>query len=327
MDNINHQKLLETYLRIAFAGNAESKEIIEREVPKTLGAMWDGKPVAVRELLITEGIEGTNLIPTEVIGTVMRGGDYARCMRDALRIVDAKGPTTRVPLGSATAYAPEVAEGARIGEDNENYSYADIVIKKYGQRPEITSEMVEDAVADVIAEEVFRAGVAIENTLNQLALTELLDNAGNEHDCTGSNLGIKAVAGAMTLIKVDGFKPDKVIMSPELEGLVAAEFVPTAYTGSVEVMNTGLPPKGLLGLQAYSCGVADDSDTYAWEYNSDGDIGGIVIDSGKAAAIGMRRDIKLDHYKDPIRDLVGMTATGRFGVKYLHANAICRIEY
>lgn len=319
-------RALETYLKIAYAGPAETKQIIEREIPRNLGTIHDGKPVAVRELLLTESIEGTTLIQTEMYNTVVEGAEPQKCFREALPIFHTSTDTLRVPIGATGSYAAQVAEGTEIPMGEQDYSYRDFDILKYGVRPMITNEMIEDSKFDVVAQEVKKAGAKVENKLNQLHLTTLLDNAGNEHDCAGSNLGVKAIGSAAALIRADGFNPDSVVLSPPAEGLVLNEFVPSNYVGAQTVMNSGQVPK-IIGLDSRVCGVADDSDTYTWGYAADGNIGMLVLDSSEAGATAMRRDISLAKYADPVRDLVGCSVTARFAVNYLQANAIARVEY
>lgn len=317
-------KLLETYLQLTRAGPHERKDLVST-LPRELGTVWDGETVPVRELLLTEKIESTTLIQTEMYRTVMEGAEPAKCMRQALPVINCTSNSLRITLGESGTYAAEVAEGAEIPVDVQDYSYRDFSIKKYGVRPLITRELVDDGLFDVVAMEVRKAGLRIENTLNQQALTMLLDSATNEKDTGGTDQGIKAIAGAIGLVKADGFAPDTVILSPAAEALVFKEFVPAGYVGTDAVMQGRLP--NVLGLRAFTCGAADASSTYTWDYDTDSEIGMIVADSRNSVPIAMRRDIALERYSDPIRDLVGCSVTARFGVNYLFGDAICRIEY
>jgi HK97 family phage major capsid protein len=319
-------QLLETYLKIAFAGPAESKQIIEREIPRNLASYHEGKLIRTRELLLSESVEGTTLIQTQMYATVMEGAQPQRCFREALPIFNTTSDTLRVPLGAAGAYASEVAEGAEIPSEEQDYSYRDFVVKKYGVRPLITNEMIEDCKYDMISQEVMYAGAKMENTLNQLHLTALLDNAGLEHDTAGTNQGVKAMGSAQTLMRNAHYNPSVTIMHPQAEGSVLSGFTLTNYAGSQSVLNSGQVPT-ILGMDARVCGVSDDSDTYTWGYDTDGYIGMLVLDAMKAGATAMRRDISLERYSDPIRDLLGVAVTARWGVNYLQANAIARVEY
>jgi len=318
-------KLLTKYLEMAYAGPSETKKLVEKYIPKELAVEHDGKIVRARELLLTETVEGTNLIQTEVYKTVLEGANQATCFREALPVVKMKSNSFDWPIGESGYYAVRTPEGAEIPRRVQDYSKRTFTAYKEATRPEITKEMIEDCLFDVVEAEVRKGGKAIENKLNRDVLTTLLDNAGNEHDTAGSNQGVKAVAAAIGLNKASDFGADVIVMHPDFVSKYLSEFVPTAYAGSSDVMNGGNP--GFLGLKPYICSVTDDSDSYSWDYDSDGEIGALVLDSANAGAIGVRRDITVEDYKDPVHDLQGMTITARMANNYLHANAICRIEY
>ena len=316
---------LSKYLEIAHAGNAEGRKLAQ-SIPRALGHYdHENKLVSVRELLLTEAIESTTLIQTEVYKTVMEGAQPAICMREALPTINMTSKSMDIVKRPAGRYAGEVAEGAEIPIKNDDYSKATFTAKKYGERPLITKELIEDSQFDVIAMEIQAAGRAIENTLNQVGLTELLDDAGLEHDTAGSNQGIKAVAAAIGVMKKQNYIPTDIILAPLAESMVMKEFVPTGYTGADAVMAGRLP--NMLGLNVHNCNVTDASGTYTWDYDADGEIGMILIDKFNCGAIGMRRDITIEKYDDPIRDLMGMSVTARFDVDSLQTNAICRVEY
>lgn len=183
---------------------------------------------------------------------------------------------------------------------------------------------------DVIEMEVRYAGEKCENKLNQDMLTALLDGAGaaNEWDTQGYSQGASAIASAMGFIRTRQFMPDTIVMCPNFETLVLRDFVPnTGYSQApLELQRTGSFTQ-MLGLRAYTCAATDNSGTYAWDYSANGDMGAMVLDSKKCGAIGMRRDISVKKYDDPIRDLLGAAVTMRYAVHELHANAICRIEF
>lgn len=329
MKTATEQKgLLAKYLYMCqHAGNEERKQLA-RTIPDSVRTMHNNKVVKVKELLMTESISGTNLVPTEIYRTVTRGAQYMNCFRQALPIYNTKSNAVKVPKNDSDSYAEEVAEGGEIPGITGSIGVTSYTIKKYGWRPQITRELVNDALFDVIENRLVRTGRCLENKLNQLVLTDLLDNAGNEKDTAGSagNQGVKAIADAVALIQVDGFMPDTVVMHPQANAMVLKDFVPGNWEYTA-MLNSGVVPNGVLGLKAFRCGVADASGSYAWEYDSDGDIGMLVLDSTAAAAIMMREDIKVENYFDPIRDLHNICCTQRYGYGYEQANAICRIEY
>lgn len=319
-------QLFKTYLKIGLEEpNGRALQHIVETIPRSLGAYHDGKVEPVRELLLTTAIESTTLIQTEMHATVLEGAEPWKCMRQACTVLPMKANTLTIPVGEVGSYAPEVAEGAEIPISDQDYTSVTLTAKKYGVRPMITDEMVADALYPVIEMEIRKAGAKLENTLNQIALTELIDNtSANEHDTAGSNQGIKAIASAIKKVKADGFIPDRIVLHPDAEALIMADYIPTGYVGAEAAQSGKLP--NLLGLSPFITNVADAS-SQTWEYNSDGDIGMVVFDSGNSTVIGERQPITIKRYEDIVRQLQGGTVSARWAVGTLQANAGARIEY
>jgi len=319
-------QLFRTYAKIGLEEpNGRALERIVETIPRELGTVYDGKIEPVRELLLSTAIESTTLLQTEMHATVLEGAEPWKCMRQACRVLPMKANTLTIPVGEVGSYAPEVAEGAEIPISDQDYTSVTLTAKKYGVRPMITDEMVADALYPVIEMEIRKAGAKLENTLNQIALTNLIDNtSANEHDASGSNLGIKAIATAIKLVKADGFIPDRIVLHPDAEALIMAEYIPTGYVGAEAAQSGKLP--NLLGLSPFITNVADAS-SQTWEYNSDGDIGMVVFDSGNSTVIGERQPITIKRYEDIVRQLQGGTVSARWAVGTLQANAGARIEY
>jgi hypothetical protein len=319
-------QLFRTYAKIGIEEpNGRALERIVETIPRSLGAVHDGKIEPVRELLLSTAIESTTLLQTEMHATVLEGAEPWKCMRQACTVLPMKANTLTIPVGEVGSYAPEVAEGAEIPISDQDYTAVTLTAKKYGVRPMITDEMVADALYPVIEMEIRKAGAKLENTLNQIALTNLIDNtSANEHDASGSNLGIKAIATAIKLVKADGFIPDRIVLHPDAEALIMADYIPTGYVGAEAAQSGKLP--NLLGLSPFITNVADAS-SQTWEYNSDGDIGMVVFDSGNSTVIGERQPITIKRYEDIVRQIQGGTVSARWAVGTLQANAGARIEY
>ena len=324
-------QLFKTYAKIGIEEpNGRALERIVETIPRELGTVYDGKIEPVRELLLSTAIESTTLIQTEMYATVIEGAEPFKCMRQACKVLPMKANTLTIPVGEAGSYAPEVAEGAEIPISDQDYTAVTLTAKKYGVRPMITDEMVADALYPVMEMEIRKAGAKLENTLNQLALTELIDNtANNEYDSNvGTNTitaaGTKAIVHALGNVKADGFLCDTIVMSPSAETVVMAEYTPTSYVGAEAVASGRLP--NIMGLKAFTCSVADASSS-TWDYDSDGEIGMVVFDSQNSTVIGERQGITVKRYEDIVRQLQGGTVSARWAVGTLQANAGARIEY
>lgn len=296
-------------------------------------------PLSARQLLLTEAIESTSIIQEEVLRTVIAGAEKFKVIRDAgIAWYPCKSNALRVPLGEAQRNADEVAEGAIIQDRTQNYDKRDFTIVKYGVKHRISFEMIEDGLVDVVAEEIFYAGASLENKLNYDALTALATNAGNTTKAgqVGSGTagtGLSILKYARKMLKEDGFFADTIIMNTPFEhDLMANAILSTPYyagsPGEGYAMR-GVLPSPLLGMKWF---VTDNASTTVdgtnpWEYNSDDDVGAIVMEAKRGCGVAMRRDRTVKKVDDIVRELHTITATMRCDVNYLHANAVARCVY
>jgi hypothetical protein len=286
------------------------------EQRKELYAFKDGgvesiAPAKVRELILSESVERAGLVQTEIYNTVVSGSKAKVCMRDAFPVAKMNTDVMNVPVGNAFIYAPLVAEGAELPSIYQNYTSKTLTAKKYGNKIPISHELVQDAKFDLVGIELEKTGAGVENKLNQLMLTALLDGAGNEHDCAGSNVGITAVIGARKLVEEDGFYPDTLIMHPSAYAQVLTDYKPAYNWKAEDVLQSGVIPD-VIGLKPFVTNVADDSSTYTWGYGTDSYIGMVVADSKSGGIIGMREDISVEMHDDPFKMLVAPIVWARF---------------
>jgi len=292
-----------------------------KDRPKLLSKFQD--PIIVK-LLQSEDIENTTLVQEEVYKTVLEGAEPQLCMREALPILKVKSNALRYVIGEAGSYAEEVAEGAEIPIDTQDYSKADFVIKKVGRRPLITNELIEDGLFDVIALELKKAGAAIENKLNKDALDALIASAqASDGLTTADTLTVADVANAIGKAKAKNFIPDTLILSPVGESTLLRDsnLVYVNRAGDNAALRGGNIGASLLGLKPYTTSVT----ATGWGGTDSGNPIALVIDRVHAGAIAMRRDLSIEQYKDPIRDLAGMSITMRYDVKTFFSNAIVKI--
>jgi hypothetical protein len=311
------------------------------EFERTTGTRYmvqgeDGKVHPARELLLSESVESSTLIQTEINRTIMDGSQPARCMRDAINVIPMTSNSMQINIGESGRYADFVGEGAEYKLRNQKYTARTWTAKKIGEIPLCTKEMVDDALFAVIELEVAAAGEAVENTLNQWMLQVLLDNAGNEYDinaAVGVLGGAAALREAKALIKADGYNADTFVYHPQVETYIFKDYTPIAYNPvAQEQMRTGLLPM-ILGCKPYECGVdlsttsVPTKSTYLWSAPADASIGMCLFNKAKAGYIGMRQDLFVEDYRDPLKDLVGGKVSMRVACQYGLANAISRVEY
>ncbi len=324
-------------------GNRERKKLV-LGLPATLGAykiddFLNDDPTATRhraaELLLTDSIESTSLLNEEVLRTVIAGAEKFKIIRDCgAAMYQTKSNALRVPLGEAQVNASVVAEAATIQDRTQNYDYRDFTIVKYGMKPRISYEMIEDGLVDVVAEEIFFAGAALENKLNYDSLTALATNAGNTTITAGENagtVGLTVLKEAKSLLKADGFFADTLIMCAGLEdNLLSNTALTTPYGVMTEsVLRQGQLPSPLYGMRWW---VTDNGSTTVdgtnpWAYDSNADIGGIVMEAKRGCGIAMRKDRTIKKFDDIEKELSTFTATMRVDVNYLHANAVCKLNW
>jgi len=322
-------QLLKDYLNASLGGYEARRKLSEQPHIRKLGYIdQEGKQHAVRELIMSGDLEGTNLIQTEVNATVVEGARLAKAFMDLLPIVRKKGDTYKWPYGETGGYAEIISDaGAEVPMREEDYGAATYDAKLIGVRPMITDSMIEGAQADVIETNIKYAGECVMNRAERVCLSKILENSGLEHDTGGANQGLKAVAKAVTLLKGSSMIPDAVVMTPNAEGLCMQDVVIPQSPGTDNIVRGQGIPDGYLGLKWRVCNVVDDSASYTWEYDSDGDIGMLVLDTGRAGGIFMPRDLTVKDLKDPIHDMTGMTVTMRMDCQTHVANGACRIEF
>lgn len=320
-------QLFKTYLEMAVNPESSVAHKLTATIPKELGCTYDGKPYSVRELLLNTNIESTTLIQSEAHKTAVKGSEPSICLRNALRILKMPSKVMPVTFGEAGAYAPEVAEGTDIPIQNQDYDSVSFTAVKYGGRPLISNEMVDDSMFDVIEMEIGKVGRSIENRLNRNGIDEMIDTITAEVDTaeTGTAQGVEALIDASATVRAAGFNPDTAILHPEAAAILGKEYVPSNYHMGEGVAKTGLLTR-LVGLDLYTCGVVDNA-TATWGYAANAELGIIVFDSTAAAAIGMRRDISVEKYNDPVKDLLGMSVLARFDVQVINPAAACVVEF
>jgi len=330
-----HTRRLAQFLEIETMGASELKRKVDRMVPRELSYHdYDGKVVGARELLLSEGIEGTTLIPTEIAATVVEGAEPVRCFREVLPIYQMKGMSMSVPVGSTGTYAPIVSEGSEIPIENQEYSSVTFNAIKYATRPVITNEMIDDGMFDVIATEVRKAGQRMENALNRVALAEMIDNDANVADCgnTGTT-PLLFLAAAQQNVLADNCMPNQIIFSPSCYAACMQEGLILTPAYANDMMRTGTLGQ-ILGMPTRMCSIASSTTSLdggksvaTWGFTSDNYVGALVLDTTVCGAIGMRQDMKVEQYADSIRQMQGISLSMRFDVEALQTNGIGSIIY
>lgn len=328
-----HERLLSLYLEAANAGKHELKELTEKKYSRLVRELGSepryyddaGDIKTGRELLLSEAVESSTLFSTEISGTVIEGASLSKCMREIIPSFKMMGPVDRVPIGGSKGYSKKVAELAEVEFDDETYSYRDFTAFEVAERPSISEKLIRDARWDMIARQIRYAGEKIENKFNYEMLGVLLQNAGLEHDTTGSNQGRKAINGARKLIKAAGFQPDTVIMCSDAEGVLLDEVTLTDYFGAEAAANGGIP--AIYGMKPAICDTTTSSSSYTWDYDADGEIGMLVLTSGSSGLWGQKLPLQVKTGEDIVRRIREIVLNEEYAVNYGQANSMCRVKY
>jgi hypothetical protein len=284
----------------------------------------------LRKLLQTEGIESTTLIQTEFSKTVLEGAKPAISARNWLPVIRIKSNAFDWPIQAAGTYASKVGEGASSPTAEQDIIKRTFTTYKVSQAAEISGELIEDGLYDVAAMEVQYAAEACENRLNRDAIGQIMDNAGNSVDTTGSAFSVTYLAKAIKENQEDGLGATELVLSANAwyDLMSDATVVYQAYAGTDSALKTGkvFP---IFGIKAHVCNVTASSTyggfTGTWGGDTDGYIMALVLDKRRAGGIAIRRDLTTKKFTDVRRDIEGAVVSMRYDTKYLHANAICTI--
>jgi len=310
-------------LEYGFAGNAERKRMLNKQAFQTIV----GKEA--HNLLQSEAtaIADSTLVQEEVYKTVIEGAEPFRCMRDVVPTINTGSYSVRFVKGEAGTYAGKIAEGGAIDIDTQTYEKQDITIDKYGTRPLITNELIEDSLFDIIELELKKAGARMENCLNRQILYQMVQGTYKFDTTTtnpaGTHIAISDIAQTVGKIKKLNYLPDTLILHPTAEAylLQDSNLAYGSYAGGTEALRSASVGSKIMGLTPYVCTVTDAASPVWDDTTAASDVTGIVLSKADAGVLCMRRDLTVEKYDDPIHDLMGIAITMRFGTDVLRENA------
>jgi len=319
-------------LEYAYAGNSERSRMANTESFKTI--VLDTIPRDRRELLMSDGMETDTLLQEEVYNTIVEGSKPVQCVRNVFPIIKTDTYQIRITKESGNlGKAVDVAEGAAIPIDTETFSTVDLSIKKIGCRPIITNELIEDGLWDMVEFELMRAGQKLEHKLNYDVINEATDKttyAAITNVDAGANTTPGNVLEAIKDILDYDYIPTDMIMTPFAENkIISSNNLLQAHMAGSDAALRNYDIGRVFGLKLHRLSVDGwTTGTYKWNSGNDTahDVHALVCDSSYCM-IGMRRDITVEQYDDPIHDLVGLSATMRYGVKTVQPEKACLIEH
>ena len=279
-----------------------------------------------RELIETSDVNASTLVKEEVYTKIMEGAEKVRCMRDVLKDTTFEMPTPSYRLilhENVNGTLPEVSPTSEYPvAANESYRAVTFTAKKYGELPVIEEELITDAMFDIVEMRLKDVGKKAENTLNQLCIDEIVENAGGVTRYNSSE-PIKCFKDAILEVKKDGFSPDTLIMDASTESdLFADPHFRYEYSGETGNFRNREIGNKILGLTPYLLTQPSQNGTFS---GSTRYVTAIVMDSAKAGGLGIRQDVAVEKFNDPKNDLLNLKVSMRLDAKHFFADAVCNL--
>jgi len=298
-------KRLEEKLKTNFSGKPISQ--MQTDLHQKVGELI--KANRLHEVLLSDVSQAT----AKVLDVIWEAAKPNLVGRELAVVVAQDVPVLKVPRAKLSK-AYEVAEGAEIPVGTEDYDSVTLTPRKYGVRPLISREMVEDAEWDVIEYQLAEAGRAMADLETEKIIAQMISDAGNSIAAgTGGTLAYNDVVNILKECLTDNFTPDVIAVHPsELADLLKD----TAIQKAMEWGGPAVAPTGkvanLLGMKVL-VSTRIPSGT------------ALVVDSKHAGVLFIRRDITAEDYEDPVKDLAGVAVTSRWAYTTLRAEAIGKI--
>jgi hypothetical protein len=285
------------------------------------------------------------LFREQLLEVVMEGRQLRKVAREASNVINANTRVGDVPIASDEQFARPTGQGAEIRDDGETYTTVAWNCKKLTEGSRVTDEMRDQAMVDIIERNIQRIGASLENGINRVFLTELVDNARQNHDTAGTDQGYSALNSAVGEVDAAGFRPDTYVTHPDYRTQLFDDtnlvFANRAGTNEVLRNREDAPIVGdLSGLDmhgAMSDATYDDgTDTgwpggaESWGFESDGDYGAVVYDRDNIHTILYApngQDVEIKDYEDPIRDITGVNGRIHVDTKYSQGRSAATIEF
>ncbi|MHC1583029.1 MAG: hypothetical protein ACXQTM_00060 [Methanosarcinales archaeon] len=312
-------------LRVVKAGdNANEKSYWMKRLSK-----------GAHELMQVYNISAEHLVREELYKEILRGAEEVLCMRDVLPIYRMKKNELRFVLTDApTGMLPLVAPGSSLPEGPDVHFKSDVtfVAQKYGEKVGIPEELIEEEEFDIIELLVHNEGRRAENRLNDVAMKALLD-AKSSVESTDNVSIIDRIVEMIKTMRGNKFEPDTIIMTPDAEAEIlkymVGETKSANTTGTTGYQKTGVPEvfrtkdigRPIVGLKPYVLSKTVTGDSITWG-GADTNAHICILDSRMAGGIGMRSDIAVERYEDPLNDLRNLKITMRMCAKVFFDDAI-----
>jgi len=258
-----------------------------------------------------------NLVQKKVLADVLHGAEANKAWKDWVRVVDMDVPQVSQPTISeddfevyhGTAGGRSPTGGGKFGSVNLDCSEdkglhtLPLAIKK---------TWIKDANWNAVQEATTVAGSAMYKHVASDVCTALASAAGGT-ESFDTDL-YKTIVKAISTVRNAGFNVDAVLLRPTEEATLMAmdKFISIEQLGRVG----RLAEEGVIGnfygtIPVYSTSVMGANP--------------IVYSRAKGIVVGLRQDIQIEEYNEPLDGLEGAVLTMRFDIQTAFSNAIRKV--
>lgn len=322
---------------------AKPEEVNDR----TLAAPLDD---AIKRTLFASATpeEVDQLFRNQLLETVMEGAQRRQVARDVADVINVDTRKGDVPVAQDDTSGRRTAEGAEIRDEGESRTTISWDCEKVSQGSRVTDEMVDHSIIDLIEREVQWVGRSVENSINEVWLTNAVDDAFHEveFDDTQDDPGYQALNSAYGQIDRTNFLPEFFVTTPGFRTEVfsndSLRFA--QRSGSDEIVRErAFDP--LLDMEHVGASLQNYDDTgrnvggtggdNTWEFtDEDGDpvaegIGSLLCNQQNNHLMLYNpngQGIEVKDYDDPIRDLQGFNARIHVSQDYSQARSAAVIK-
>ena len=266
------------------------------------------------------GTEGSLLIPKKIFETLIEEVNKKLIPRSEAALVFGPGqiPGSSVDVNlevDNTMDVREVAEGAFIPIDEQDYTNVNLKPKKYGVAIRITTEMMEDSQFPLLERQIRTAGKRFAENENSIIISGALDSAVNTVS-GGAAITIANISRGMQYLEDADYAATTMFVGNEvLNDLRNIDtFVEADKVGNREMLE-----KGFIGV-IFGMNVVSVSTNAGMTITSS-----YIIDKDQAYAIAEKRPLTIEKFDLPSYDMKAASLTHRFTASALKTSAMAKI--
>mgnify|MGYP000568356580 CR=1 FL=1 len=185
---------------------------------KALGAPLDD---SIKRMLFASSTneEVDVLFREQLLETVMEGSRRRQIARDVSNVINTDTKKGDVTIAEDDRSGRRTAEGAEIRDDGESFTTLEWDTTKVTAGSRVTEAMVDHAMIDLIERQIADVGRRVENSINEVWLTNAVDDAvangqSVEFDSSVDDPGYSALNQLYGQIDRDDFLPDTFVTTP-----------------------------------------------------------------------------------------------------------------